>query len=151
MFQFELKMPVLELGLFYLILTNLFIMITCLKSSISSSNGGREVNNYIMDLYKSKLLSKDPSTLWLLSFNILKYANKVVFFIFFIRATIHPSELDSVISLTLLCIFAVYYTFDSIYAKGPMLPAMILSVFPFGRYFIGMNWAIIKTNKKVSD
>jgi hypothetical protein len=127
MFQFELKMPVLELGLFYLILTNLFMMITCLKSSISSSNSGKEVNNYFMDLYKSKLLSKDPSTLWLLSFNILKYANKLVFLAFFHRATMIPSEMDSAFSLTLLTIFAFYFTWESLYEKGPMIPAVIIS------------------------
>jgi hypothetical protein len=87
MFMFKFKMPVLEQTLFYMILTCLFCMITAIKSSISSSQDEDTANTYFINLFKRKLLSKNPSLFWLASFHFLKHVQTIIFIWLFFHAT----------------------------------------------------------------
>jgi hypothetical protein len=66
-------MPVVEQILFYVILTNLFMMISALKPSILNSKKEGSSNSYFIKIYKNKLVNKHTSILWKFSFNLLKH------------------------------------------------------------------------------
>lgn len=134
LFDWEMKIPILEQTLYFVILTNFFMMISAFKLTFQSDQ-----NVYLINSLTSKIEDKNSSRFWKLLFFVLKNIQQGVLILLFLNGANNLNHFDN---LGFILFFVVYTTSEWLYRKTCKLLTIFISFFILGQYYFSLRYKV---------
>jgi hypothetical protein len=131
-FTLDLRLPVFELLLYYIIMLNFWTMISATYQSVKWNQ-----NQTLKDYYFGKINDPTKSKLWKFSFYFFKYIQLFVLLALFLAG---ETQIDRLPNLVYICAFVIYTAFDKFYRKTSLFLIMFMCFLIFGQYFFGLKY-----------
>ena len=149
-FDWDLKMPILEQWLFFIILSLFVMMISGLKASLQIDGDDHGGDMYFNNIYKKKLISSHTSILWKLTLYPLRRVHYLIFIILFVIESRTEKSINHFMNLGFIFFFAVYITFDWLYRKTAIILLVFMSWFIISQYYYSLHYKVISTDSKIN-
>mmetsp|Transcript_34734 Transcript_34734/g.53328 ORF Transcript_34734/g.53328 Transcript_34734/m.53328 type:complete len:348 (-) Transcript_34734:7663-8706(-) len=143
LFNWELQMPILEQSLYFVILSLLFMTISCFKLTFEYDQ-----NKYLINQFKQKIMSKTASSGWLFLFFILRYIQQVVLIALFINGA---DNLNHFRNLGFMVFFVMFTAYETLYRRTSFLLTIFVGFFIFGQYYYSLVYKKFSDNETISE